>query len=75
MGMAKRAHIQAILALPRVAAAWTKSHGHAPADADIDAVYAVFVPKNVAVAARHADVIPGVAEVVATLRREGVKIG
>ena len=34
-------------------------------------VYAAFVPKNIAVAARYANLIPGVAEVAAELRREG----
>jgi len=33
------------------------------------------VPKNIAVAARHATLIPGVAEVVAELRPRGVRIG
>jgi phosphonoacetaldehyde hydrolase len=75
MGMAKRPHIAAIMALPRVAAAWTERHGRVPGDADIDAIYAAFVPRNKAVAARHAKLIPGVADVVAQLRREGVKIG
>jgi phosphonoacetaldehyde hydrolase len=75
MGMAKRPHLAAILALPRVAEAWTKHHGHAPAEADIDALYAAFVPKNIAVAARYANLIPGAADVVAELRRNGLKIG
>ncbi|MBV9289581.1 MAG: phosphonoacetaldehyde hydrolase [Hyphomicrobiales bacterium] len=75
MGMAKRPHIAAILALPRVAAAWTARHAHSPSEADIDALYAAFVPKNIAVAARHAAVIPGVAAVVAELREAGVRIG
>jgi len=75
MGLAKRRHIAAIMALPRVAAAWAQRHGRAPTEADIDAVYAAFVPKNVAVAARYATLIPGIAGVVAELRREGVKIG
>ena len=30
MGMAKRAHIAALLALPRVSAAWKAARGHAP---------------------------------------------
>jgi phosphonoacetaldehyde hydrolase len=75
MGMAKRPHIAAIMALPRVAKAWIGHHGHAPTEADIDAVYAAFVPKNIAVAARYATLVPGVAEIAAELRREGVKIG
>src|SRR5580692_1704937 len=75
MGMAKRPHIAAIMALPRVAEAWTKRHGHGPTEADIDAVYAAFVPKNIAVAARYATLIPGATEVVAELRSKGTKIG
>jgi phosphonoacetaldehyde hydrolase len=75
MGMAKRPHIAALMALPRVAKAWEARHGHVPGDADIDAVYDVFVPKNVAVAAQYSDVIPGVAEVTAALRADGVRIG
>ena len=46
MGMAKRPHIATLIALPRVAEAWAKKHGHAPNEADIDRLYAVFVPKN-----------------------------
>ena len=75
MGMAKRPHVAAIMRLPRVTQAWTERHGAAPTEADIDAIYEVFVPKNTAVAARHADVIPGVPEVVRRLREHGVKIG
>jgi phosphonoacetaldehyde hydrolase len=75
MGMAKRPHIAALMALPRVAAAWEARYGHAPGEADIDAVYDVFVPKNVAVAAQYSDVIPGVAAVTAALRADGVRIG
>ncbi|MCS0500875.1 phosphonoacetaldehyde hydrolase [Ancylobacter mangrovi] len=75
MGMAKRPHVAALLAMPRVAAEWQRVHGHAPTEADIDAVYAVFVPKNLAVAASFADLIPGAAETAAALRAAGVKIG
>ncbi|MCW6512106.1 phosphonoacetaldehyde hydrolase [Lichenifustis flavocetrariae] len=75
MGMAKRPHIAALMALPRVEKAWFERHGHTPSAQDIDAVYAVFVPKNKAVAARFSGVIPGVATVVASLRSEGLRIG
>jgi phosphonoacetaldehyde hydrolase len=75
MGMAKRPHIATIMALRRVAQAWKKRHGRAPTEADVDAVYAAFVPKNIAVAARYAHLIPGAAEVVAELRNKGIKIG
>jgi len=75
MGMAKRPHIATLMRLPRVATAWRDKHGREPTEADIDAVYEVFVPMNVEIAGRYADVIPGAAKAVAELRRRGVKIG
>lgn len=75
MGMPKRAHIEALLRLPRVAAAWEQAHGRPPGEADIDAVYEVFVPMNVEVAARYAGLVPGAAETVRRLQALGVKIG
>ena len=59
MGMAKRPHIAALFALPRIAAAWTEAHGRAPTEADIDAVYEVFVPRNAPLRAEYADAHPG----------------
>jgi phosphonoacetaldehyde hydrolase len=75
MGMAKRPHIAALCAIPRVRAAWATRHGRAPDDSDIDALYKIFVPKNVAVAAAYADAIPGAAEALAALKARGIKIG
>ena len=75
MGMAKRPHIVALTRLPRIAEAWKAAHGRLPTEADVDALYEVFVPKNVEVAADFADLIPGVAETVAALRVNGLKIG
>jgi phosphonoacetaldehyde hydrolase len=75
MGMAKRPHIQALVALPRITEAWKRAHGRAPGEAEIDALYEVFAPKNIAAAGAYAGLIPGVAEVVTALRAEGVKIG
>jgi phosphonoacetaldehyde hydrolase len=75
MGMAKRPHVAALMALPRVRQAWAARTGREPGEGDIDAVYEVFVPKNTAVAAEYSQVIPGVADTVAALRRDGLKIG
>jgi phosphonoacetaldehyde hydrolase len=75
MGMAKRDHVRAILALPRVEAAWTAAHDRAPDEADGDRVYADLAPLMREAAARHTTLVPGVAEVVASLREAGVKIG
>jgi phosphonoacetaldehyde hydrolase len=75
MGMAKRPHIAALIALPRIAAEWQRVHSRDPSEADIDALYAVFVPKNRAVAARYADLVPGAADVAAALQAAGLKLG
>ncbi len=75
MGMAKRDHIAAVLALPRVAAAWRAKHGRAPTEADIDAIYEVFVPMNIAVVTDFATLIEGAAEVAGRLRARRLKIG
>ncbi|MFB2594137.1 phosphonoacetaldehyde hydrolase [Paracoccus sp. p4-l81] len=75
MGMAKRDHIRALMALPRIAKAWETAHGAPPTEADIDDVYDVFVPMNVAVVTDYATLIDGAAETVARARARGLKIG
>ena len=75
MGMAKRPHVAALMALPRIAQAWATKHGRAPGEADIDAAYEAFVPRNKAAAAGYSTVIRGVADVVKQLRADGLKIG
>ena len=75
MGLPKRAHIEAMLAVPRIAAAWRDTRGAAATQADVDALYALFVPKNETVAARYATLVPGTVEVMAALRARGLKIG
>jgi phosphonoacetaldehyde hydrolase len=68
MGLPKKEHIRQIASIPRVAAALTE----AP---NIDAIYASFIPKQTAVLAGYAGVIPGVVEVLNTLRARGIKLG
>jgi phosphonoacetaldehyde hydrolase len=75
MGRAKRDHIEAILALPRVANAWQEKYGRSPGVAEVDGLYADFLPLQEAVLEQHGDVIEGVPEVVSECRRRGIKIG
>lgn len=75
MGMAKRPHVEALMRLPRVAAQWQARHGRAPGEADVDAVYAVFVPMNVEVAASYADLVPGAAAAFRRWKELGLKVG
>ncbi|MDQ0511987.1 phosphonoacetaldehyde hydrolase [Ancylobacter amanitiformis] len=75
MGLPKRDHVAALLHSPDIAARWQAAHGAAPTEADIDRVLAIFEPLNVEVIPRHADLIPGLLDVVAEARRRGMKIG
>jgi len=75
MGMAKRDHVSTLIRQPRIAAAWEARHGRAPSEADIDQVYDVFVPMNVAVVTDFADLIEGAAGSAKEIRARGLKIG
>jgi phosphonoacetaldehyde hydrolase len=75
MGMAKRDHIAAIMAQPRVVAAWTAQHGAVPSAADGDTLFAGITPLMREAARETAVLIPGAANLVRQLRDLGVKIG
>jgi phosphonoacetaldehyde hydrolase len=75
MGLAKRDHIAAILAMPRIAEAWRICHGRPPGDPDVARLYDEFLPLQREALTRHSDVIPGVPEVIAACRRRGIAIG
>lgn len=75
MGLPKRAHIAAMLNEPHIAARWQAARGHAPDDAAIDEVYALFVPLNEEVVVDYCELIPGALEACAYLRARGIKIG
>jgi len=75
MGLPKREHIRSILSMPRIRDAWAGTHGNPPADGDVDAMYAEFIPMQFKCLAEYSSVIPGVPETVAALRERGLKIG
>lgn len=75
MGKPKWDHIRDMMNDPDIAAQWAAKYGAAPADADVDRVYEVFVPMNEEVVADFADLVPGAASMVKTLRDKGLKIG
>jgi phosphonoacetaldehyde hydrolase len=75
MGMAKRDHIAAIAAIPRVAQLWRQVHSRGLEESDLDAMYRRFIPLQAEILSHHSGVIPGVPEAVADLRERGLKIG
>ena len=74
MGRAKRDHIRALLAMPRIAAAWHAAKGAAPAEADVTALHDAVEPMMRRAAADCATLIPGAADLAKRLRDEGVGI-
>ena len=75
MGMAKRDHIRMVGQSPAGAAAWAQKFGRPFSEADIDAVFEVFEPMNIAAIRDHADFIPGALETLAQLKARGLRIG
>ncbi|WP_339951459.1 phosphonoacetaldehyde hydrolase [uncultured Albimonas sp.] len=75
MGAPKRAHIQAMLAMPSIRAQWQAEHGRAPTEEDVDAVYAIFVPMNEAVAPKYATLVPGAKSTLDALAARGIRVG
>ena len=75
MGLAKRDHVAAILALPRVHEIWSRIHQRHPSPEDVDDIYRRFLPLQKAVLADHCEPIPGVVEAVDFCRSHGIAIG
>ena len=74
MGMAKWDHIRAIGQVSSVAEAWRSRHGRAFSEGDVDAIFQVFEPMNIAAVRDHADIIPGAIAAIDTLRARGIRI-
>ncbi|WP_176592554.1 phosphonoacetaldehyde hydrolase [Sphingobium sp. EM0848] len=74
MGRAKRDHIRALLAMPRIADAWRARHGAAASEADVDRLHDAVEPLMRAAAADCAGLVPGAAETVQRLKDAGVRI-
>lgn len=75
MGMFKKDHIRAIVHMEPVAAQWLAVYDQPCREADVEAMYHDFLPLQLAVIARHADVIPGTLDAIAAFRERGLKIG
>ena len=75
MGMAKRDHLAAVFAMPEVAERWQQEHGNPPGKADLDRMYADFMPTQRECLAEHSELIPGCLKAIADCRSRGMKIG
>lgn len=75
MGLMKKDHLRAIAAAPEVAQIWQGVHGAPVSEADIERIFAQFVPMQKACLNEYATVIPGVLDAIAAFRDDGMKIG
>ncbi len=75
MGIHKRDHIRAIAKMPRVAAAWEATHGQACTEADVEAMFQSFIPRQIEVIGKYATLIPGALETLQYCREHGIKVG
>jgi phosphonoacetaldehyde hydrolase len=75
MGLLKRDHIERILQSPEVSEQWERRYGRAPACADLDELFAEFIPAQMECLAEHSRLIPHTVELTARLRTRGLKIG
>ena len=75
MGAHKRVHIQRISELDSVRRRWQEFYGRLPNEDDIDAMFADFVPLQLACLSDYSDLIPGTLDVVGKIRSRGIKIG
>jgi phosphonoacetaldehyde hydrolase len=75
MGVLKIDHIRKILFDANVSEKWREVVGHAPGEADVENLFANFVPLQLECLVKYSTVIDGVAATVARLRRRGIKIG
>ncbi len=75
MGLMKRDHIAALCSMDRIRNLWSGRHGSVPGETDIDDLYGSFEPKLLGILPGYSKPIPGVVELVKSLRECGVRIG
>jgi phosphonoacetaldehyde hydrolase len=75
MGLRKDIHIKKLTEDPVIAARWEKIKGKPPTQADVDAMFAEFVPAQLACLPKYTTLLPGVKKVCNDLQAQGIKIG
>jgi phosphonoacetaldehyde hydrolase len=75
MGLSKWEHINQLLKHPDIATQWQTAFGRLPESADVDAIYARFMPMQIAKVGEFSAPIDGAAEVLHWLRESGLKVG
>ena len=75
MGILKKDQIRAICAGERVREEWLRQHGNAPSEAEVERMFAEFLPRQSEILAEFSTPIPGVVDAIHGWREAGLKIG
>lgn len=75
MGLLKRDHIQAILALPNISSEWHRHFGKKPGTEEVSRLFDEFGPLQMAIITQHSQLIEGVVDVVRNWQNRGILIG
>ena len=75
MGLRKDLHIKALTEVPEISHRWKEIKGKDPDQGDVDAMFADFVPMQLDCLRQYTGLLPGIAEVVQRLQKQGIKIG
>lgn len=75
MGLSKWDHIHQLLQDPSIAAQWSSKFGRNPSNADVDEIYARFMPMQIAKVGEFSAPIDGAVQVLQWLRANGLKVG
>jgi phosphonoacetaldehyde hydrolase len=75
MGLLKRDHIQAILALPNISAEWESHFGRQPGPNEVASLFYEFGPLQMEIITKHSQLIAGVVETVRDWQSHGLRIG
>ncbi len=75
MGLRKDLHIKALTEMPEIRERWTQIRGAAPTQADVDAMFADFVPMQLDCLREYTSLLPNVAEITQKFQADGIKIG
>ena len=75
MGLRKDLHIKALTEEPVIRDRWKGVHGKEPGQAEVDAMFADFVPMQLDCLREYTTLLPHVAEVTQKFQKDGIKIG
>ena len=75
MGLRKDLHIKALTEVPEIRHRWKEIKGKDPDQGDVDAMFEDFVPMQLDCLRQYTGLLPGVAEVIQRLQKQGIKIG